>query len=49
MTYGIIFVSALAAIVAAIAVVDRQPPGEAVSIGGYSQENGGTVVNRALP
>jgi hypothetical protein len=39
MTYGIIFVSALAALVVGIAVVAKDPPSEAVATHGWSQDS----------
>ncbi|TCR69278.1 MULTISPECIES: hypothetical protein [Rhizobium/Agrobacterium group] len=39
MTYGIIFVSALTALVFAIAVVEKDPPSEAVATHGWSQDS----------
>jgi hypothetical protein len=52
MTYGIIFVSALAAMIVAIAVVEKHPPGQMGAPGGWSQDstdNGNAVVEHAVP
>ncbi|MGO4568196.1 hypothetical protein AB4Z52_24835 [Rhizobium sp. 2YAF20] len=52
MTYGIIFVSALAAMIVAIAVVEKHPPGQAAATGGWSQDttdSGNAVVEHAAP
>jgi hypothetical protein len=45
MTYGIIFVSALAALVVTIAVVEKDPPSEAVATHGWSQESRVPITN----
>jgi hypothetical protein len=51
MTYGIIFVSALAAMIVAVAVVETHPPGQAGVPGGWSQDttdNGKAIVEHAV-